>query len=404
MTATNFGTRNDTYRKLMGNGLAYNVPRFQRDYSWGEEEWDDLWQDILDTIKPDGEPAHYLGYLVLQSKDDRKFEIIDGQQRLATLSILVLAALRQLQSLIGQGMDVDRNEKRLEGLRQTYIGYLDPVTLVATSKLTLNRNNDMYYQTYLVPLVARPPQRGFKKSERGLRRAFEWFNQHIKEHVSDATDPGVAVASLIDRMSDKLFFTVILVTDELNAYKVFETLNSKGVRLSATDLLKNYLFSVLHRETRHEYEMNFLDDRWEQIIGRPGPEEFPEFLRAHWISRHSLVRLSGLFKVIRDQTDERRGVFALLQEIEEDVDTYLALVQPDASEWSPEKRRYARTLRMFGARQHLPFLLAARRRLGEADFMSLLRAIVAISFRYNVIGNYQANESRTSLPFGSAPH
>ncbi len=240
MTATNFGTRNDTYRKLMGNGLAYNVPRFQRDYSWGEEEWDDLWQDILDTIKPDGEPAHYLGYLVLQSKDDRKFEIIDGQQRLTTLSILVLAALRQLQSLIGQGMDVDRNEKRLEGLRQTYIGYLDPVTLVATSKLTLNRNNDMYYQTYLVPLVARPLQRGFKKSERGLRRVFEWFNQHIKEHVSDATDPGVAVASLIDRMSDKLFFTVILVIDELNAYKVFETLNSKSVRLSATDLLKNY--------------------------------------------------------------------------------------------------------------------------------------------------------------------
>ena len=51
MPATNFNTRNDTYRKLLGNGLTDRVPRFQRDYSWGEEEWDDLWQDILGTAQ-----------------------------------------------------------------------------------------------------------------------------------------------------------------------------------------------------------------------------------------------------------------------------------------------------------------------------------------------------------------
>ena len=94
MAATNFNTRNDTYRKLLGNGLTYRVPRFQRDYSWGEDEWDDLWQDILGTVPTDGEPAHYMGYLVLQTTDDKQFDIIDGQQRLTTLSILVLAALR----------------------------------------------------------------------------------------------------------------------------------------------------------------------------------------------------------------------------------------------------------------------------------------------------------------------
>jgi uncharacterized protein with ParB-like and HNH nuclease domain len=59
-------------------------------------------------------------------------------------------------------------------------------------------------------------------------------------------------------MSDKLFFTVITVTDELNAYRVFETLNARGVRLSATDLLKNYLFSVLHRYPEHEHELKNL--------------------------------------------------------------------------------------------------------------------------------------------------
>ncbi len=91
MAATNFKTENNTFRKLIGNGLSYRIPRFQRDYSWTDEEWEDLWQDLLGTLQPDGEPVHYLGYLVLQSPDDKTFEVIDGQQRLTTVTIVILA-------------------------------------------------------------------------------------------------------------------------------------------------------------------------------------------------------------------------------------------------------------------------------------------------------------------------
>ena len=65
MSATNFNTKNDTYRKLMGNGLTYRVPRFQRDYSWTEEEWEDLWLDILGPIGNRGEPAYLASGLAL---------------------------------------------------------------------------------------------------------------------------------------------------------------------------------------------------------------------------------------------------------------------------------------------------------------------------------------------------
>ena len=140
MSATNFNTKNDTYRKLMGNGLIYRIPRFQRDYSWTEEEWEDLWVDIHGTIKPDGEPAHYMGYLVLQSDNDKVFDVIDGQQRLTTMNLIVLAALKNMQRLIAEKKDPENNQKRLDQIRQTYIGYLDPVTLVSQSKLTLSRS------------------------------------------------------------------------------------------------------------------------------------------------------------------------------------------------------------------------------------------------------------------------
>ena len=228
MSATNFKTANNTYRKLIGNGLIYRIPRFQRDYSWTDEEWEDLWSDILGVVQPGGEPAHYMGYLVLQSQDEKSFEVIDGQQRLTTLSLIVLAALKCLQQLVEQGKNPEQNQQRLNQIRQTYIGYLDPVTLVTRSKLTLNRNNDHYYQTYLVSL-GHLPQRGFRASEHSLRKAFEWYAKRVADHAKKSGgDEGVALAQLLETMSDRLFFTVISVTDELNAYKVFETLMHVG--------------------------------------------------------------------------------------------------------------------------------------------------------------------------------
>ena len=111
MSATNFNTKNDTYRKLMGNGLTYRIPRFQRDYSWTEEEWEDLWMDILGTMQAGGEPAHYMGYLVLQSDNDKVFDVIDGQQRLTTLCLITLAVLKSLQRLIDDQKDAERMAK-----------------------------------------------------------------------------------------------------------------------------------------------------------------------------------------------------------------------------------------------------------------------------------------------------
>ncbi len=392
MSATNFKTENNTYRKLIGNGLTYRVPRFQRDYSWTDEEWEDLWSDILGTIREDGEPAHYMGYLVLQSQDEKTFDVIDGQQRLSTLSLIVLAALKNLKRLVGEGKNPEQNQQRLDQIRSTYIGYLDPVTLVARSKLTLNRNNDSYYQNYLVPL-GHLPVRGFRASEHSLRKAFEWYEKRIRDYTKKrGGDEGVALASLVETLSDRLFFTVINVTDELNAYKVFETLNARGVRLSSTDLLKNYLFSVLHRNGEHPHEMAALEDRWEAIVTRLGAESVPDFLLSHWNSRRTFVRQSELFKTIRGKVTNREAVFELLRGLEEDMDTYLSLTNPEASHWNATLKNHAQQLRMFKVRQPFPFILAAHRTLSEEDFKKILRACVMVAFRYNVIGNLPTHE------------
>lgn len=386
----NLDTSNRTYRQLMGNGLIYSVPRFQRDYSWTSSEWDDLWRDIEALFEEDGEQEHYMGYLVLQSKDSKNFDVIDGQQRLSTLSILILAVLGNLKDIIDSGLDVDRNKQRLEQLRNSFIGYLDPVTLIPKSKLNLNRNNDSLYQRYLVPIEP-APRRNLKATEHLMRKAYEWFYENIKRRYTNSAD-GKDLAQFVDSLSDKLFFTVITVHNELNAYKVFETLNARGVKLSSTDLLKNYLFSVVHNDGSDEHEMNELDNRWERLVGLIGSGSLPDFLRAYWNSKNRFVRHSELFKRIRENVRDKGEVFNLVRDIERNANVFAALPNSEDELWDNEQANYIKLLRMFNVRQLYPLLLAGYQNLPKQEFTLLLRSCMIISFRYNVIGNLAANE------------
>src|SRR3990172_1803242 len=91
-------TRTTNFLELLSNGRIYRVPPYQRDYSWGEEQWEDLWNDLAD-LRREPDERHYMGALVVEGKSDREFLIIDGQQRLATLSILALAVQAPRQAV-----------------------------------------------------------------------------------------------------------------------------------------------------------------------------------------------------------------------------------------------------------------------------------------------------------------
>lgn len=98
----------------------------------------------------------------------------------------------------------------------------------------------------------------------------------------------------------------------------------------------------------------------------------------------------------RSQVNSREAVFQLLRELEQDLDTYLALSSPEAYDWPQDIKGFASTLRTFNVRQPLPLLLAARRTFDAPDFSGLMRACVVISMRFNVICSYgTAEQERT---------
>lgn len=381
------GTSNKTYRQLMGNGLCYKVPQFQRDYTWETEHWDDLWQDIKSLLSNE-DNEHYMGYLVLQTSNNKEFQIIDGQQRLTTMSVLILATLKCLKGLIDSDVDAENNKKRKDSLLNSYIGYVDPVTLISNNKLKLNRNSDEYYRQHLV-LLKDLPLRNTNASEKHMRECFFWYYDKIQKEFKT----GESLAAFIDNIVDKIFFTVIEVTDQLNAFKVFETLNARGVQLSSSDLLKNYLFSLVDETRPHVSEIEELENIWSQITGKLGEQKFEDYLRCYWNSSNKYVGKKNLFKTIKGNIQSKDQVFDLIRNLNDTVDIYLAIQDPEDQFWKDklEVRKSLKELKLFQIRQTNSLFLSAYKKLSPDDFKKLVRICSVISFRYNIIGGLNPN-------------
>lgn len=380
-----FNTGNQTFRGVLGNGFRYRVPRFQRDYAWTQDQWLDLWEDVVAATGPDGD-SHYMGYLVLQrGADGNTFEVIDGQQRLATLSLLILAALFELSETDGLFADeaAEGNVQRADVIRRAYIDASDPVSLETRPKLKLNRNNDKYFRT--LTRLETPPSRKIRLTERLLGDAISFFRERIRTLGTS----GEGLAAFLERMSSKLFFTTITVGDELDAYRVFETLNARGVKLSTPDLLKNYIFSRLDRDGLHDEDLDELDSRWGQIGHQLGNIDFTRFVLTDWNRHQPPARKTDLFRQVRAQISDRDAAQTYLRRLESASEIFAALHAPDDEYWRQDDKDVVRNLRaltLFQIRQPYGLLMTVRQLGKPRDFARVLRWIVAVSVRYNAIG------------------
>lgn len=389
MAKTNLlNTRTTNFLELVGNGRVSRVPPYQRDYSWEEEQWEDLWNDIVELrIKPDD--RHYMGALVVEGKSDREFLIIDGQQRLATLSILALAAIQQLQRLAEAGTDADANRERAAAIRSRFVGEKDPASLVESSKLFLNSTDDAFYQDYLVQLRTPLNPRGLPKSNRLLWECFVYFRARLEENAAIGRNGASLAGLLAETAGRQLMFILITVDDELNAYTVFETLNARGLELSSTDLLKNYLFSRL----RVAADLDALGRRWRALIATVQQERFPEFLRYHLLCEEPRVRSQRLFQMVRTRVGAPPQVFALMDALERRAELFAALSDPNHGYWAetPEAKPFVRELHLFRVRQMTPLLFAAWERFDRQEFARVLKLVATLAFRYSVVSGLNTN-------------
>jgi uncharacterized protein with ParB-like and HNH nuclease domain len=387
-------TRTTNFGDLIGNGKIYRVPPFQRDYSWNEENWEDLWQDIL-VLRNIPDSSHYMGALVLQTSrtSDKEFTIIDGQQRLITLSIIAIAVIEKIQKLVEQEDQKEANQERQEILKRTYLSDRDPRSLRYSSKIILNENNNDFYQSNLINLRRPLNIRALSKTNQLLWQAFQYFSNHLEE-LEDVVCSGEKLAEfLTDTVAQQLLFIQINVEDELNAYTVFETLNARFVELTSTDLLKNYLFSLFQGPD----DLQEAQRQWRRIVNTVQMERFPEFLRYYLSLRQTRVRRERLFKTVREAVKNSQEAFGLLDQLENYSSLFIALGNSNDDFWrdAPENQPYIRELELFGVKQAYPALFTAYERFSSEDFTRLLKLICVLAFRYTVVSSLNPNELET---------
>ncbi|MDT8346560.1 MAG: DUF262 domain-containing HNH endonuclease family protein [Flavobacteriaceae bacterium] len=371
---------------IIGNGKTYTVPPYQRDYSWKKDQWEDLWNDII-AINETGN-VHYMGSIVLQNMGDKKYHVIDGQQRFSTLTIIVLAIINKLNTLIQKEVDVDDNKERVSLLSKKYIGDKDPASLTYSSKLQLNENNNSFFQSNL--LVFRPPTNvnTLQDSDKQIWNAYNYFVGKVNELFAQQENGEIITNFLNKDVAERLMFIQIIVEDELSAYTVFETLNSRGVGLTVTDLLKNYLFSISSK-----VDLPHIKTKWKKIVDIIGLDNFPTFLRHYWISKNKLIRQEYLFRAVKDTITDSPAVISLLDSLEDNARLYNALSNYSDSFWGGHReiKKRIKELTLFKEKQAYPILIAAYNSLNEEDFSRVLKLVSIITFRYTVIAKLHTN-------------
>lgn len=375
---------NRVFSEIMSNGKQYYIPRFQRDYAWEENQWDELWSDI--EAMRTNRSQHFMGYLVFKVGDRKTFEIIDGQQRLTTIFLVLLAGLSRLQEFINRNEDQEDNQRRIELYKKTYVTVFDTVTLGSAAKLTLNRHNKDHFRDMSEHLGI-VKQRNITKTNRKMNHAFQFFEKRFQAYHS-----GHAIAEIMNDIADGLLFTTVSVQDDLDAYTVFATLNARGLHLSTPDLLKNYLLSMLaHDDQYTDHDFDNFESQWAGILDQLGETEFTGFLRSHTGMYGKLPNKLDLYRALKNTVNQSDKVLPYLKNLKKNAAVYAALQNPDDDFWNDSSGAYhtvkqsLSVLKMFNIRTPLSVLMAGHESLSIADFVKLVARIAVLSIRYNVI-------------------
>ena len=376
------------------NELRYfRVPDHQREYAWTEDEVDQFLSDI-ETATSTGSEEYFLGLVVLiEPVDDGPWEILDGQQRLATTT-MVYASIRDWLRSSGLPDDAHKIQEFFIGV--TELGQSNP-----QPRLVLNVANRAIFKEIVVgsvnddQLEERLKGLGRYDSNRLLVEALKVCRARIRKIAnisgSDSVVQSKALFKLAIYLRDKARLVALRVRSTANAYMIFESLNDRGSDLSVLDLIKNHMFG------RAQDRFSEIQAHWERMIANLGDRRADDFLKAYWTSRHGRIQRGQLFNEWRIQVNQfdADGLVNLAAELGIAADQFSALTVPDHEVWSihnPMTKQSLRHLSMLGSRQFWPLMMAALLRFDPEKMQKFLNRLVIFVIRYQTVG-----KNRTGL-------
>ena len=387
----------------------YYIPMNQRDYSWGEEQLEDFWEDLL-SVKNHPDRQHFFGQVVVYTNNRKKY-IIDGQQRTVT-SMIFLRAIQYLASELSKVSDISDKEKKgltdlisklVLVLGSTDNGYDDhsQLHLIFESEIA---ENDFYSKT-IINEAPSPYKINGNLACENMRFAYNYFVQHLKDDIdSPDYDMDQKIHSLYDYNSALLrkFEVMYLETDDLGeSYIIFETLNARGKALDTADLLKNYVFS------QAQGNLNNIQEKWKQMTDSLAGLDVTKYIRYFWNASHGLVRERDLYREISATIRTPKESSDLVTDLKDNAKYYHDACTPDSCDAYDDQNiiNRLRALNILKATSFIPILLALELRKNEftnRDKADILHAIEIYVFRNSTIASKTANS--TEVFFADIAH
>jgi hypothetical protein len=365
----------------------FRIPPYQRPYSWTTEQIDDLWQDLTDDLTT----GHFLGSLVLSSEDELRPQVIDGQQRLTTLMML-LAALRDACHARGLDKEVQRIDKRLTAD--------DMADGDAQFKFKTSSVNWPVFRDFV---LRGPTDPGRKADASHLDKDLRARNRPLFDNLAriqmllasnlsplSEVDQSTRLKDLIKCLVEKVEFVVIEVTNLGDAFLLFETLNDRGLQLSAADLLKSHLLGEIARSESEE-DVDAASTEWDGLLEKLGAHvDVSRFLRHYLLGTRANVKKDDIFGIFKVQVKEI-GARQVLEDLRAAASRYGDFEAPDRVTHEPT-RRVLKDLQTLRAMSCYIALLPARQFLSESDFLDFARLAEIVTYRYSSVAGLGTND------------
>ncbi|MCI4680246.1 DUF262 domain-containing HNH endonuclease family protein [Rhodoblastus acidophilus] len=361
------------------------VPLNQRPYAWTEEEVQTLVDDLYRAFD-EGATIYFLGTIVLTRGNNKQWEVADGQQRLATTSILI-AAVRDF--LIELGDDAGAAK-----YQSTFLLDYDPRKKDFSPKFYLNyEDHDFFLSTILKPPKERKVFAGqhFNSHDR-LAAAAKLASNHVRKMVAafPLNEKASRLYDWIDFLREAAKIIIIMVPGKVgNAFKMFETLNARGMEASQLDILKNFLFDLAKDRLAEVHP------RWIQMIstieGLGEDGLLLKFVRHFWISQHGPTTERDLGSSVEAFVKSERQAAEIITALSSNASDYVAILKPrDHPRWNELSRTAKGSLytisHELGGEQIRPLILAVARNFPAKEAEKAFEIMVSWSVRFLIAG------------------
>lgn len=384
----------------------YKIPRFQRPYSWTQENISDFW---IDTIV-DSETDYFIGSIVVFDDGNDTFGIVDGQQRLSTIT-MVLCALRNF--LHAEGFD---------GLAKAVHQLIERADINNKPRFVLSTESSFpYFQEYVQKYGEPDVQVQVGDEEKDIAAAFGYIRQYIEETVrSIKSDPTLNDEGKRKQIQDKLIsirdrllnLKVIFIEldNEDDAYSIFETLNTRGKDLNVADLVKAHLTRLLPAKN---VGVDTPKIKWEQVLSTiessSAEIDAVGFLHHYWLSKYEYTTVKKLFKEIKKRV-KKGNAQVFLNELVTDSVTYREIHEVTYATWKIEQQRVRDSLdafMLFRIRQQVPMVLSIMRdyrasKLKKKEVEHILAAIENFHFVFTAITSQRSSGGISQMYASSA--